>query len=129
MLPKVPPRASSKSSASTRSAPSEPPKHEDDARRWIQETFREGSYTLARHFSQRLVERNITLRDVRNAIEKPSYVERYENGDPHHDGTCWRVYGYDLGRVKEVGVGVETYINAEGRRLILCTIFNVEVKR
>jgi hypothetical protein len=74
-----------------------------------------------------LVERGLTLRDAHHAIEKPKNIEPYA-GDERNGGTGWRVRGRDIDNRQDVVVGVEAFIDSEGRRVILCTLFAVEVK-
>lgn len=101
-----------------------PPKNPVDARKWIQEAVRSERYTPKHHVFVRLRERQLTMDDLLHALERPRTVEAYP-GMPEHGGSCWRVFGRDLEGDQEVGVGVEAYLDEQGRWAVLCTIFPV----
>lgn len=124
----MPPKNRPKAHRHLRRTLSTCPENSDGARQWIQGAFREGCYSLARHFDERLKERNLTLRDVRHVIERPIHVEPY-TGMPQQGGSCWRVSGHALDFSTEIRVGVEAYLDSQGHRIILCTLFPAEVKR
>ena len=104
------------------------PENPITARQWIREAIGNGNYDHASHFEDRLRERGLSVRDALHALEKSKLVEAYPR-IPDHGGSCWRVWGRDVANKQDVVVGVEAYIDSEGRMVILCTLFAVEVKR
>ena len=81
-------------------------------------------YTPTVHFRERLARRQITMLDTLHVLRRAPLVEPHPD-PPLHDGTCWRVLGRDLDGDRTIGVGVEAFTD-EGRRLILCTVIDVE---
>jgi|SRR5579871_496695 len=97
------------------------PTTREEARKWIREAVAAGRYSYPSHFSARLFERKVTLPDVLCAVKRCRLVEPYTE-PPHHDGTCWRVFGRDLDQ-RELGIGVEAYTDDSGRKVVLVTVF------
>ena len=72
------------------------------------------------HFTQRLVERRVTLLDVLHAIRFARSMEPHMDS-PKMDGTCWRVHGADADG-RQLGIGVEAYLDDEERWAFLVTV-------
>jgi hypothetical protein len=102
-----------------------PPRNSIDARTWIQEAIRDDRYTPSHHLFDRLRERELSMNDLVHAILHSRKVEPYPDM-PRHGGTCWRLFGPDLELQKELGVGIEAYLNEHRRWIVLCTLFAVK---
>ena len=70
---------------------------------------------------ERLVQRELVLLDVLTAIQRGARAEPYAE-PPRQGGTCWRVHGQDAGG-RKIAVGVEAYLDEDGRWALLCTVF------
>jgi hypothetical protein len=64
---------------------------------------------------------------VHTAIDRSGKAERYPDGVPMNDGTCWRVIGPDVDGERTLGVGVEVYA-APNRPvwITLCTVIEMD---
>lgn len=89
---------------------------------WIQNCLRSGQYIPAEHFDERLFERNVSMDDVYNVVEKPTKCTAYHNGTPRWGGTCRRVTGLDVDGTTVLAVGVEAYMDANNEMCILCIV-------
>lgn len=98
------------------------PQNPIDARSWIKEAVRTGCYVPSVHLGKRLAQRGLTMFDVLKVLKYPRNIEPYAE-EPAHGGTCWRLYGRDVDNGQDLAVGVETYLNASGKAVIICTIF------
>lgn len=74
-----------------------------------------------------MVERGVDFPDVRSAISRATRVTSYENGTAQQGGSCWRVLGPDLDDQRDIAVGVEVFLDKKKRRIVLVTVFEVEV--
>jgi hypothetical protein len=104
------------------------PKTPQEALAWIQEAVASGLYTPSVHLEERFQERGLDIHDVHNAIANAGSCDAYENGQPRHGGTSWRIHGPSVGDDKPsvtIAVGVEAYLDKKRRRCIICTIFKV----
>jgi hypothetical protein len=102
------------------------PGTEEEAKRWIIESFQGSRYRLAVHFRERMLEREVDFQDVSYAIANADRVERYTVGAPIEGGTCWRLFGSCLDDDRKVAIGVEAYLDRKRRRIILVTVFEVQ---
>ncbi len=102
---------------------SEPPKTAAEALVWAQEAMIARRYIVDAHAYLRKHQRNITDRSVWYAIKNATDCKPYEpeNG-PLTDGTAWRIIGPDHEEEK-TSVGVETFVDHLGRRLMIITVF------
>ncbi len=101
------------------------PLTEADALSWAREamTSTPRRYIYDAHVYKRMRERNMTERSIFFAIRNATLCARYvpENGQLT-DGTAWRITGPDhLGET--TSVGVETFVDHLGRRLLIITVF------
>jgi hypothetical protein len=99
------------------------PTRPDEALAWAQEALREKRYVVDPHLYRRLQERNITWRSAWYAIQRATTCVPYapERGSLA-GGTSWRITGADLSD-ETVSVGVETFLDHLGRRVLLITVF------
>lgn len=93
----------------------------EEALAWAQEALAAGRYIIDPHFTDRCRQRRITLRDARHAILHATQSAPY-NREPLAGGTCWRLWGLDLGG-EDTAVGFEAFQDHLGRRLLLMTVF------
>jgi len=79
--------------------------------------------SLAERVYKRLRERNISERSIWYAIRNATTCIAYvPDRTPLAGGTCWRITGPDAeGEV--TWVGVETFVDHLGRRLLVITVF------
>lgn len=96
-----------------------------DALLWAQEamTSTPRRYIYDAHVYKRLMERRMTDRSIFFAIRNATRCVPYiPDAGPLTDGTSWRITGPDhLGEV--TSVGVETFVDHLGRRLLIITVF------
>lgn len=80
-------------------------------------------YIVDTHVYVRLNQRNMTDRSIWYAIKNATACEAYVPSRPSlTDGTSWRITGPDHdGEV--TSVGVETFIDQLGQRLLIITVF------
>ena len=98
------------------------PATEQDALTWIQDALRNGRYIYTAHFWVRCDDRDISILDVKRAVERAYSCETYKNGKPMNGGTCWRVTGPDFAG-DATSIGVEAFTDHLGKRAVLCTVF------
>jgi hypothetical protein len=101
------------------------PRTPNEALRWIRVAVRGGQYIPADHFDKRLKERGIDMHDVLHAVGTATEIQEYHR-QPDNDGTCWRVFGNDIEGEKRLGVGVEAFLDATGKEVMLCTVLPPE---
>lgn len=105
--------------------PSEPPRTAAEALAWAQEamTSKPRRYLLDTHVYLRMHDRNISDRSIWYAIRNATNCVPYapERGQLT-DGTAWRITGPD-DEGEETSVGVETFVDQLGRRLMIITVF------
>lgn len=100
-----------------------PPTRPDEALAWAQEALREKRYVVDPHFYKRLQDRNITWRSAWYAIQRATVCVPYEpERGPLAGGTSWRITGTDLSD-ETTSIGVETFLDHLGRRVLLITVF------
>jgi hypothetical protein len=95
----------------------------------VKDAITAGRYITARHFEERMGERNVNMFDVHTAIDRSIRAEPYPDAKPTNEGTCWRVIGPDVDGDRTLGLGVEVY--AAPNRLVwitLCTVIELEEK-
>lgn len=94
-----------------------------EALAWAQEAMREKRYVVDPHFYKRLQDRNITWRSAWYAIQRATSCVPYEpERGPLAGGTSWRITGTDLSD-ETTTIGVETFVDHLGRRVLLITVF------
>jgi hypothetical protein len=80
-------------------------------------------YIVDPHVHKRLQDRKMTFRSIRYAIRNATTCVAYApDREPLAGGTSWRVTGPDFAG-DETSVGVETFEDHLGRRVILVTVF------
>lgn len=99
------------------------PTNAADALAWTQEAMNARRYIVDPHVHKRLQERNLTFRSIWYAIKNATTCEPYRpDRGALAGGTSWRVKGPDF-EGEETSVGVETFEDHVGRRVILVTVF------
>lgn len=102
-----------------------PPSTAAEALAWAQEamTSTPRRYLFDTHVYLRMRDRNVTDRSIWYAIRNAKRCVPYvpENGQLT-DGTAWRITGPDH-EGDETSVGVETFVDHLGRRLLIITVF------
>ena len=80
-------------------------------------------YDIDPHFTRRLEQRRIPFRSVWYAIKNAVSCDPYvPERPPLRGGNSWRVAGPDHEGTM-TSVGVETYVDHLGRRMLLVTVF------
>ena len=105
--------------------PSGPPTTAADALAWAQEamTCTPRRYLLDTHVYIRMRDRNMSDRSIWYAIKNATRCVPYvPDRGRLTDGTAWRISGPDH-EGEETSVGVETFIDHLGRRLMIITVF------
>ena len=72
-------------------------------------------------FTDRCRKRRISFQDARHAIALATRCAPYARV-PLADGTCWRLWGFDLDG-EETAIGFEAFKDHLGRRILLMTVF------
>ena len=100
-----------------------PPPSPAEALGWARDAIASGLYVVDEHYFKRCRQRRISPRAWRRVIETASSCEPYapEHG-PLAGGTSWRIVGVDYAD-DETTVGVETYADHLGRRVLIITVF------
>lgn len=98
------------------------PNDSKQALTWIKGALVDGRYNLAKHFGDRLTERDVDLVDVHAAVRNATQAVPYEGGNTQHGGTAWRVWGLDVDGERLIGVGVEAFLHKKRHRVFLCTV-------
>jgi hypothetical protein len=90
---------------------------------WTKEAMIAGRYLVDPHVRKRMVKRAVEWRSIWYAIKNATVCLPYtpDNGD-HLGGTSWRVVGADHNS-EEITIGVETFVDHLGRRVLLLTVF------
>jgi hypothetical protein len=105
--------------------PTGPPTNPTDALAWAQEAITSNPRRCIydTHVYKRLRERRISERSIWYAIRNAtSCIVYIPDRKPLACGTCWRITGPDAeGEV--TSVGVETFVDHLGRRLLVITVF------
>src|SRR4051794_11082636 len=102
-----------------------PPRSAAEALAWAQEamTSKPRRYLFDTHVYLRMHDRNVSDRSIWYAIKNATICVTYM---PDHgqltDGTAWRITGPDH-EGEETSVGVETFVDHLGRRLMIITVF------
>jgi hypothetical protein len=100
-----------------------PPSSPAAALLWTKEAMIAGRYLVDPHIQKRMVQRAILWRSLWYAIRSATVCQPYApDEDAHLGGTSWRVIGLDH-EGEEINVGVETFVDHLGRRVLLLTIF------
>jgi hypothetical protein len=100
-----------------------PPSTPKEALVWAKEALLAKRYIIDPHFQSRLGQRGIAWRSAWYAIQRATSCVAYvRDGGSLAGGTTWRIKGTDLSE-EEVTLGVETFIDHLGRRLLLVTVF------
>jgi hypothetical protein len=105
--------------------PSGPPTTAADALAWAQEamTCTPRRYLLDTHVYIRMRDRNMSDRSIWYAIKNATRCVPYvPDRGRLTDGTAWRISGPDH-EGEETSVGVETFIDHLGCRLMIITVF------
>lgn len=105
--------------------PPGPPTHPTDALLWAQEAIASNPRRciLDTHVYKRLRQRRISERSLWTAIRSATLCVSYApERAPLANGTSWRITGPDEDG-EETSVGVETFIDHLGRRLLIITVF------
>lgn len=105
--------------------PAGAPKTSAEALAWAQEamTSTPRRYLMDTHVYRRLSDRNITERSIWFAIKNATACITYvPDRGLLTDGTAWRITGPDH-EGDETSVGVETFLDHLGRRLLIITVF------
>lgn len=100
-----------------------PPTTAAEALVWAQEAMVARRYIVDSHVYLRKHQRNITDRSIWYAIKNATDCKPYE---PENglltEGTAWRITGPDHDE-EMTSVGVETFVDHLGRRLMIITVF------
>lgn len=100
-----------------------PPSTSEDALAWAREALLAKRYIVDPHFQRRLEQRGITWRSAWYALQRATSCVAYvRDGGPLAGGTTWRITGTDLSD-EAVTLGVETFVDHFGRRVLLVTVF------
>jgi hypothetical protein len=105
--------------------PKGPPATPEEALAWAQEAMvsTPRRYLLDTHVYIRMRERNVSDRSIWYAIKNATQCEPYvPDRGQLTDGTAWRITGPDH-EGEKTSVGVETFIDHLGRRLLIITVF------
>lgn len=71
-----------------------------------------------------MLERRVTIADVKTAIGRSSHAESYE-GKVVNGGTTWRIIGPDCDGETMIGIGVEIFGGVDGKPwFVLITVFD-----
>jgi len=106
-------------------APTGPPTNPTDALLWAQEAIASNPRRciLDVHIYKRLRQRHISERSIWTVIRGArSCVPYVPERGPLANGTSWRITGPD-DEGEKTSVGVETFVDHLGRRLLVITIF------
>jgi len=85
----------------------------------------DGRYLAHPHFERRCRERNFGIADVRQVIATATSCVSYPDARSFHDGTSWRIVGQDTDGTTSA-LGVETFRDHMGRRVLLITVMDHE---
>jgi len=100
-----------------------PPTAASDALVWAKEAMLAGLYLVDPHVRKRMLQRGIEWRSLWYAIRNAAICLPYAPEDGHRlGGTSWRVIGPDHNG-DEITIGVETFVDHLGRRVLLLTVF------
>jgi hypothetical protein len=100
-----------------------PPVTAAEALLWTKEAMLAARYLVDPHVRKRMAQRAILWRSLWYAIKNASVCLPYVPDEgPHLGGTSWRVIGPDHDG-ELLNVGVETFVDHLGRRVLLLTIF------
>lgn len=105
--------------------PAGPPKSPEDALAWAQAamTSTPRRYLIDTHVYGRLAQRQMTDRSIWFAIKNATTCSPYSPDRPLlTDGTSWRITGPDH-EGDATSVGVETFVDHLGNRLLIITVF------
>lgn len=102
-----------------------PPKTAAEALAWAREAMvsKPRRYLFDTHVYLRMHDRNISDRSIWYALKNATSCKEYvpEKGRLT-DSTAWRITGADHEGV-ETSVGVETFVDHLGRRMLIITVF------
>lgn len=99
------------------------PRTTQEAKKWAYDAICQAMYVPSVHFKQRCAERKVTMVDAHHIVYYCKRVEAYSDGVARNDGTLWRLWGRCPDGDREVGVGIEAFRDASGKRWItLCTV-------
>jgi hypothetical protein len=100
-----------------------PPTVAYEALVWTKEAMIAGRYLVDPHVRKRMVQRSIEWRSLWYAIKNATVCLPYLPDDGAHlGGTSWRIIGLDHNS-EEITLGVETFVDHLGRRVLLLTVF------
>jgi hypothetical protein len=100
-----------------------PPTAAAEALQWTKEAMAAGRYLVDPHIRKRMAQRAILWRSLWYALKNATVCKPYAPDEGAHvGGTSWRVTGVDH-EGDEINVGVETFVDHLGRRVLLLTIF------
>jgi hypothetical protein len=100
-----------------------PPTTASEALVWAKEAMIAGRYLVDPHVRKRMVERAVEWRSIWYALKNAAVCLPYApDGGGRLGGTSWRVIGPDHDG-EDVTVGVETFVDHLGRRVLLLTVF------
>lgn len=84
-----------------------------------------GRYLAHPHFEKRCRERSFRLADARRVIATATSCASYADARSFHGGTSWRIVGQDTDGTTSA-LGVETFQDHMGRRVLLITVMDHE---
>lgn len=80
-------------------------------------------YLVDPHVRKRMIQRRVLWRSVWYVVKNASLCIPYiPEGGAHLGGTSWRILGVDH-EGEELAIGVETFVDHLGRRILLLTVF------
>jgi hypothetical protein len=93
------------------------------ALQWVREALAARRYLIDPHFRDQCEKRKMTFLDAKKVIETATACSSYKPDRPPRtaSGTSWRVTGEDT-EGTETRLGVETFEDHLGKRMILITI-------
>jgi hypothetical protein len=90
---------------------------------WVKEAVSNGRHIIDDHYYKRCQERGFSTRVWRRVLYTAISCTQYiPDKGPLAGGTSWRIIGLDFDG-KEAAIGVETFVDHLGRRVLIITVF------
>lgn len=99
------------------------PEHPAEALDWVHEAVSNGRYLVDEHYYKRCQQRRFSTQVWRRILHTQISCSPYiPDKGPLAGGTSFRIIGLDFDG-KEAAIGVETFADHLGRRVLIITVF------